>query len=168
MKSKQLVVWLGLGVSVLAACGGASQDDVATGDQHLETGDPAADTSKATDDRCFAAYSRAAGQCNKSAGDDEAAFTACLTPVKANLVTCCKGGGSTSCASDAARSGDAEKAVDDECFVAYSQAAGHCNESAAGDESAFAACLAPAKADLTECCKNGGSASCDADAPASR
>jgi hypothetical protein len=61
----------------------------------------AGDAQKTVDDHCRAAYSQAAGSCNTSAGDDDAAFSACLSPVKKELIACCNDGGSPSCAVDA-------------------------------------------------------------------
>jgi hypothetical protein len=117
-------------------------------------------TKSAVDTKCFVDYSHAAGRCNTSAGDDDAAFDKCLAPVKADLAACCKNGGSASCAGDATKSAD----VDTKCFVAYSHAAGRCNTSAGDDDAAFDKCLTPVKADLAACCKNGGSSSCAGDA----
>jgi hypothetical protein len=129
-----------------------------------EDASSSAEAQKQVDDQCFVAYSQAAGRCNDSSGDDDAKFTACLTPLKAELVSCCKNGGSPSCAEDASGSSADQKKVDDECFVAYSQEAGRCNTSSGEDEAAFARCLEPVKASLVECCKNGGSPACAEDA----
>ncbi len=58
-------------------------------------------TQKAIDDKCFMDYSREAGRCNQNAGDDDTAFTACLTPIKDDLKNCCaENGGSSTCAKD--------------------------------------------------------------------
>ncbi len=117
------------------------------------------------DDDCFVYYSQSAGRCNSDAGQDDAAFDRCLEPVKAEFRKCCRvNNGSPNCGSEAPPlNRQAQKSVDDSCFVAYSQAAGRCNSFS--DESAFMGCLRPVKAQLKICCQdNGGSANCAADA----
>jgi len=58
-----------------------------------------------------------------------------------------------------------QKAIDDNCFVVYSQEASSCNQSAGNDDTVFGACLAPVKRQLKACCQQrGGSATCAADA----
>ena len=156
----------GLALAVLLGCGGSGGDDSQSGTGAFSAGNGGNSSSpKKIDDQCFVSYSQAAGRCNKTSGDDDAAFTKCLTPVKAALTACCKQGGSTSCAADATTTGDSQKKVDDQCFVSYSQAAGKCNTRAGNDDAAFDKCLAPVKATLVACCKDGGgSPSCADDA----
>jgi hypothetical protein len=51
------------------------------------------------------------------------------------------------------------------CLVQYQHAFGNCNKGGETGEVSFDACLKVAKEELTDCCtKEGGSASCDADA----
>lgn len=137
---------------------------------------------KQVDDQCFVAYSQAAGRCNTEHEDDEKAFDRCVAREKAGLVRCCKKGGTKKCADDAkpeATSGKKvvnkkprpfaskvpQKTVDDQCFVAYSQAAGRCNtDHGEEDDVAFSACLKQGKADLAKCCEKGGSKTCADDA----
>jgi hypothetical protein len=58
------------------------------------------------DGQCFVDYVHAAGRCNTTAGNDDAAFNKCLAPVKADLKTCCDTrGGSPTCAGDATQPG---------------------------------------------------------------
>jgi hypothetical protein len=53
------------------------------------------------DGQCFLNYTRSAGRCNDSAGQDDRRFTSCLGPVKTQLVRCCQNGGSATCADNA-------------------------------------------------------------------
>jgi hypothetical protein len=167
--SMRMVGWLGVGIFALVGCSSSSDGDGAesgTGAATAVASKTPTPAQKKVDDQCFVSFTHAAGQCNTSAGNDDAAFDKCLAPVRANLKSCCANGGSSECAADATPSEPtpAQKEVDDRCFVNFTHASSECNTKAGDDDAAFDACFGPVKDALKSCCADGGSSECAADA----